>query len=168
MGAYGGCMFLSPDARPERATDANLCILLVIFGPMVVQWYRLLERSIRFPGRPNIEIVGRVAADQLIFTPVNMLCFFSGLTLLEVDWPLLIWYTYGMLIFYDQGGSVEEKLKSSYTSTLLTNWMVWPAVQLVNFKLVPLNHRLLVVNLISLGGLNDSVIPCLYLLMATL
>ena len=29
--------------------------------------------------------------------------------------------------------------------------MVWPAVQLVNFKLVPLNHRLLVVNIISLG-----------------
>lgn len=99
---------------------------------MVVQWYRLLERSIRFPGRPNKEIVGRVAADQLIFTPVNMLFFFSGLTLLE-------------------GGSVKEKLKSSYASTLLTNWMVWPAVQLVNFKLVPLNHRLLVVNLISLG-----------------
>lgn len=51
-----------------------------------------------------------------------------------------------------------EKLRSSYTSTLLTNWMVWPAVQLVNFKLVPLNHRLLVVNLISLGGLHYSLI----------
>ncbi|RPB25690.1 hypothetical protein L211DRAFT_96770 [Terfezia boudieri ATCC MYA-4762] len=110
MGAYGG----------------------FIFGPMVVQWYRLLERSIRFPGRPSMEIVSRVAADQLIFTPVNMVFFFSGLSLLE-------------------GGSVTEKLKSSYSSTLLTNWMVWPAVQLVNFKLVPLNHRLLVVNLISLG-----------------
>ena len=66
--------------------------------------------------------------------------------------------TYEMLILYDQGGSVKEKLKSSYASTLLTNWMVWPAVQLVNFKLVPLNHRLLVVNLISLGGLHDSPI----------
>jgi len=85
MGAYGGCMFLGPDAKPERATDANLCIPSVIFGPMVVKWYRLLERSIRFPGRPNMEIVGRVAADQLIFTPVNMLFFFSGLTLLEVN-----------------------------------------------------------------------------------
>ena len=78
-------MFLGPDTRLGRITDVNLCILSVIFGPMVVQWYRLLERSIRFPGRPNKEIVGRVAADQLIFTPVNMLFFFSGLTLLEVN-----------------------------------------------------------------------------------
>ena len=61
-----------------------------------------------------------------------------------------------------------EKLKSSYTSTLLTNWMVWPAVQLVNFKLVPLNHRLLVVNLISLGGLHDSPILYFHLLTVTL
>jgi len=83
MGAYGGCTFLSPDARLGRATSANLCIMSVIFGPMVVQWYRLLERSIRLPGRPNMEIVGRVAADQLIFTLVNMLFFFFGLSLLE-------------------------------------------------------------------------------------
>jgi len=63
---------------------------------------------------------------------------------------------------------VVEKLGSSYTSTLLTNWMVWPAVQLVNFKLVPLNHRLLVVNLISLGELHDSPISRSHLLTVTL
>lgn len=85
MGAYGGRMCLGRDARLRRAISANICTFQVIFGPMVVQWYRLLERSIRFPGRPNMEIVGRVAADQLIFTPVNMLFFFSGLTLLEVN-----------------------------------------------------------------------------------
>ena len=63
---------------------------------MVVNWYRLLERSIRFPGRPNLEIVGRVAADQLIFTPVNMLLFFSVLTTLEVKTPDLGSNTYSV------------------------------------------------------------------------
>ncbi|KAA8576400.1 hypothetical protein EYC84_006530 [Monilinia fructicola] len=29
--------------------------------------------------------------------------------------------------------------------------MIWPAVQAVNFKLVPLEHRVLVVNIVSLG-----------------
>ncbi|KAH8153366.1 uncharacterized protein LAJ45_02178 [Morchella importuna] len=104
----------------------------IIFGPMVVHWYRFLERSIKFPGKPNAEIVARVACDQLIFTPLNMLFFFSTLSVLE-------------------GGSPAEKLDANYWTGLKTNWMVWPAVQLVNFKLVPLNHRLLVVNVISLG-----------------
>lgn len=50
-----------------------------------------------------------------------------------------------------------DKLRTSYVPTLLTNWMVWPAVQLVNFKLIPLNHRLLVVNLLSLGIFLESL-----------
>lgn len=105
-----------------------------MFGPMVVQWYRFLERAIKIPGRPNAEILVRVATDQLVFTPVNMVLFFSTLSVLE-------------------GGSPKEKLGANYWTGLKTNWMVWPAVQLVNFKLVPLNHRLLVVNFFSLGAL---------------
>ncbi|KAG9980650.1 hypothetical protein KCU78_g21604, partial [Aureobasidium melanogenum] len=31
------------------------------------------------------------------------------------------------------------------------NWMLWPFVQAVNFKFVPLQHRVLVVNVVSLG-----------------
>jgi protein Mpv17 len=34
---------------------------------------------------------------------------------------------------------------------LTKNWMVWPWVQMGNFKFVPLEHRVLVVNVISLG-----------------
>lgn len=105
---------------------------IVIFGPMVVHWYRFLERAIKIPGRPNAEILARVATDQLVFTPVNMLFFFSTLSVME-------------------GGNPKDKLDANYWTGLKTNWMVWPAVQLVNFKLVPLDHRLLVVNFISLG-----------------
>ncbi|KAF3933488.1 hypothetical protein ABW19_dt0207144 [Dactylella cylindrospora] len=101
------------------------------FGPVVVQWYKLLDR-VKIPNRPNLQLVARVAADQLLFTPVNLLCFFTGMTVLE-------------------GGDVGEKLRRSYWSTLRTNLVVWPTVQFVNFKFVPLEHRLLVVNVVSLG-----------------
>lgn len=50
-----------------------------------------------------------------------------------------------------EGSSPQDKLKSSYSTALKKNWTVWPAVQLVNFKLVPLEHRVLVVNVVSLG-----------------
>ena len=97
----------------------------VIFGPMVVNWYRLLERSIRFPGRPNLEIVGRVAADQLIFTPVNMLLFFSVLTTLEVKTPDLGSNTYSVPTYAacwkkSRGG------RSSRNSAAVIHLLCWP------------------------------------------
>lgn len=50
-----------------------------------------------------------------------------------------------------EGSSPRAKLKKSYAEALKTNYMIWPFVQLVNFKLVPLEHRLLFVNTISIG-----------------
>lgn len=50
-----------------------------------------------------------------------------------------------------EGTSPKDKLDSTYWTALQKNWMLWPAVQAVNFKLVPLEHRVLVVNVVSLG-----------------
>ncbi len=50
-----------------------------------------------------------------------------------------------------EGTSPKDKLESTYTQALQKNWMVWPWVQAINFKLIPLEHRVLVVNVVSLG-----------------
>ena len=50
-----------------------------------------------------------------------------------------------------EGSDPREKLASTYKEALTKNWMVWPVVQFTNFKFVPLEHRVLVVNVISLG-----------------
>lgn len=73
-----------------------------------------------------------MACDQGIFAPTFIGVFLSSMAVLE-------------------GGSVREKLDRSYKDALLTNWAIWPFVQMVNFKLVPLQHRLLFVNVISIG-----------------
>ncbi|TGZ78682.1 hypothetical protein EX30DRAFT_133922 [Ascodesmis nigricans] len=101
------------------------------FAPLVTQWYKLLQR-IQFPGSPMKENIARVAADQLIFAPFGTGLFFTVLGLLE-------------------GNDPRKKLEDGYKTALLTNWKIWPAVQLANFSLVPLQHRLLVVNVVSLG-----------------
>lgn len=44
-----------------------------------------------------------------------------------------------------------EKLRKAYWSTYKTNLGVWSTVQLGNFALVPLEYRVLVVNVVSLG-----------------
>lgn len=48
---------------------------------------------------------------------------------------------------------VRKKLQDRWLQGLKANWTLWPGVQLVNFKFVPLEHRVLVVNLVSLGEL---------------
>ena len=50
-----------------------------------------------------------------------------------------------------EGTSPKDKLESTYTQALQKNWMVWRWVQAINFMLVPLEHRVLVVNVVSLG-----------------
>jgi protein Mpv17 len=80
----------------------------------------------------NRTIAARVAADQFVFAPTNMALFLSSMAYLE-------------------GSSPKEKLKKAYVTGLTYNFMVWPWVQGVNFKFVPLEHRVLVVNVVSLG-----------------
>ena len=50
-----------------------------------------------------------------------------------------------------EGTDPKEKLSSTYGNALAKNWMLWPLVQTVNFKFVPLEHRVMVVNVVSLG-----------------
>ncbi|KAK4245910.1 hypothetical protein VTI28DRAFT_186 [Corynascus sepedonium] len=103
----------------------------VVFGPAAATWFRLLSRHVNLR-TPNATILARVACDQGIFAPTFIGVFLSSMAVLE-------------------GGSVREKLDRSYKDALLTNWAIWPFVQMVNFKLVPLQHRLLFVNVISIG-----------------
>jgi len=76
--------------------------------------------------------LARVGLDQTVFASTNLFCFLSSMALME-------------------GTDPSEKLKSTYWNALSSNWMVWPWIQMLNFKFVPLDQRVLVVNTISLG-----------------
>jgi protein Mpv17 len=107
-----------------------------VFGPAATTWFGFLQNKVRIPGSPNLEIVARVAADQLVFASCNLFVFLSSMAIME-------------------GTDPKKKLESTYATALQKNWMIWPVVQFTNFKFVPLEHRVLVVNVVSLGKL-----PC--------
>ncbi|OIW26008.1 hypothetical protein CONLIGDRAFT_515878 [Coniochaeta ligniaria NRRL 30616] len=102
-----------------------------IFGPAATTWFGFLQRNVNLR-TTNRTILARVALDQGVFAPTFIGVFLSSMAVLE-------------------GTSPQEKLEKSYTPALLTNYMIWPFVQLVNFKFVPLHHRVLFVNVISIG-----------------
>jgi len=105
-----------------------------IFGPAATTWYSFLQRRIIINKNPSgtRTILTRVVLDQAVFTPINLLCFLTSMAVME-------------------GTSPQKKLESTYGTAITKNLMVWPWVQLVNFKLVPLEHRVLVVNIVALG-----------------
>ncbi|KAK3380513.1 hypothetical protein B0T24DRAFT_647722 [Lasiosphaeria ovina] len=102
-----------------------------IWRPAVSTWFKFPQHKVVFRNK-NFEMFARVAVDQSLFAPTGLFVFLSSMSIME-------------------GTSPSDKLEKSYTTALLRNWMVWPFVQLVNFRFVPLEQRVIVVNTILLG-----------------
>ncbi|KAF2820296.1 hypothetical protein CC86DRAFT_119333 [Ophiobolus disseminans] len=102
-----------------------------IFGPAATKWYGFLVKNVNLSSK-NGTILARVACDQFLFAPTNMALFLSSMAYLE-------------------GSSPTQRLKDAYVPGLTKNFMIWPWVQFTNFKYVPMEHRVLVVNIVSLG-----------------
>ncbi|PQE32527.1 sym-1 protein [Rutstroemia sp. NJR-2017a WRK4] len=114
-------------ARTGRMAFYGGCI----FGPIATNWFKFLQNKVVLKNK-NLEIAARVAADQCILAPLNLGLFLSVMSVLE-------------------GSSPKEKIEANYGTAIQKNYMIWPAVQAINFKLIPLEHRVLVVNIVSLG-----------------
>ncbi|XP_044864754.1 protein Mpv17-like isoform X1 [Mauremys mutica] len=100
-------------------------------GPVVGGWYQLLDRLI--PGTTKMVALKKMALDQGAFAPCFLGCFLAIAGALN-------------------GLSAEEnwaKIRRDYPDALLTNYYLWPAVQIANFYFIPLNHRLAVVQVVA-------------------
>lgn len=124
MALYGGgeCLLL---------TIRLALIATAIFGPAASTWYKFMENNFVFHS-PKLTLASRVAGDQLVFTPTHMFCFLTSMSIMEGKDPM-------------------ERLRTAYLKAYKANLLVWPFVQGVNFAIVPLEHRVLVVNVVSLG-----------------
>jgi hypothetical protein len=117
--------------RVHRPSHSDTDMLPAVFGPAATTWFKFLQNRVRLPNK-NAEIIARVFVDQTVFSTTNLFCFLSSMAIME-------------------GTDPKEKLEKSYKTALIKNWTVWPFIQLINFKMVPLHHRVLVVNVVSLG-----------------
>lgn len=125
-------------------------------APLQFKWFRFLERI--FPITKTSALgpaMKRVAFDQLIFAPFGM-----SLALETHLWTCVChkrhWETCianaaaGVACFFTvmtvaEGGgrrAVAHKLRDMYVPTLKANYAVWPAVQIINFRLMPVQFQL--------------------------
>lgn len=105
-------------------------------APIQFRWFKFLEKS--FPITKTaafLPAMKRVAFDQLVFAPFGLACFFTAMTVAE------------------GGGrrAVETKLRDMYVPTLKANFMLWPAVQVINFRLMPVQFQLPFVSTVGIA-----------------
>lgn len=129
----------------------HFCLFSVITTPAVCYWYEWLGRT--FPiragawwnRRSTLKQVGlRVLMDQLCFAPLSLALMLIWMALLKFPFqnPQLLpnWIT------EDVNHHIFQK---EFPQILLVNYYVWPFVQFVNFLLVPLQYRVVFVNVVG-------------------
>ncbi|EME50373.1 hypothetical protein DOTSEDRAFT_69032 [Dothistroma septosporum NZE10] len=100
-----------------------------IMAPIQHKWFGVL--SSLFPiaaGKPHAltNALRRVAFDQFIFAPVGLAAFFTFMTVAE------------------GGGrkAVAKKFQDVYLPALKANFLVWPLVQVLNFRVIPIQFQI--------------------------
>jgi hypothetical protein len=122
--------------RTLRFATYNFCV-----APFGGKWYMFLDRFFPMPvvtgavskavqsqlaRKANVMAIKRMAADQILFAPAGLVLFFTVMGLVETG----------------QWEGIKEKFRDAYMPALIANYKVWPAVQFINFKFMPLQYRL--------------------------
>ncbi|KAL0579812.1 hypothetical protein V5O48_002223 [Marasmius crinis-equi] len=98
-------------------------------SPLIGRWNAFLEQ--RFPLRTSGGSVSlkalfkRVASDQLFMAPIGLTLFLGTMGVMEGR----------------NTRQIRQKYSDLFAPALITNWQVWPMVQLVNFRYMPLPYR---------------------------
>ncbi|OMJ24654.1 Protein SYM1 [Smittium culicis] len=116
-----------------------------IFAPISYKWYSILSH--RFPMKPVVgnmkrklgmdewKVVSkRVMTDQFLFAPFAVSMFIGTMGVLERK----------------NLSQIKQNFKDRYLVTLAAGYFLWPAVQIVNFSIIPLIYRVPFTGLASL------------------
>lgn len=114
--------------RTVKMTCMGLCII----GPGLRTWYIILERLVQGAGRTVA--LKKMLLDQLIWAPSFLAMFISTVSVLNGK----------------NTKEIKEKFRNDYVDMMKVNYAIWPAVQMLNFYFVPMQHRVIVVNFVAL------------------
>lgn len=119
-------------------------------APVQLKWFGFLSRT--FPltkTSSTVPALKRVAFDQLLFAPVGELSGGVRIIVAADDRPTdissqgLAWF-FTFMTLAEGGGkrAVARKFQDVYVPALKANYLVWPAVQILNFRVVPLQFQI--------------------------
>jgi len=141
--------------------DVKRCLIFALWGafgftPLAFKWYggmeSALSQDIKF------RFLLKTALDQTVFSTGITTLTFMCITVVEGLLAPLEWKMNALpritsqsvlplTTLVDHGWT---KVTRNLWETLLENWKVWPAVQLLNFSVVPVKFQVLFVNLVAI------------------
>ncbi|KAK6057111.1 Mpv17 / PMP22 family protein [Cooperia oncophora] len=135
-GAGDVCCQLVLERRTSKTYDVYRTGRFFVLGsffitPALNRWFKVLEK---INGNPKLDPLKRMLVDQFAFAP-----FFNAVILFN----LRILEGYGIEKSW-------SKMKEDWWTIYSTSLKIWPAVQLANFYLIPLNMRVIVVQSVAL------------------
>ncbi|WVQ84796.1 hypothetical protein IAT38_006953 [Cryptococcus sp. DSM 104549] len=123
----------TPAYDPERTL--RFAVFGMAMGPLIGRWMRLLERQIPMRAAAltagkgsqgnGLVLAKRVLADQLIMAPFGLTVFVGSMGIMEGRTT----------------SEIGDKFSDMYFPALIANWKVWPLIQTINFKLMPIQYR---------------------------
>eukprot|EP00357_Protocruzia_adherens_P030206 CAMPEP_0115039410 /NCGR_PEP_ID=MMETSP0216-20121206/44011_1 /TAXON_ID=223996 /ORGANISM="Protocruzia adherens, Strain Boccale" /LENGTH=165 /DNA_ID=CAMNT_0002420043 /DNA_START=64 /DNA_END=561 /DNA_ORIENTATION=+ len=125
----------APNLRYDGRRVLNMSIYGLGFGLFAAKWYTAwLPRLIGNRSKSKLRIVcEKVMFDEFIQSPFYYLSFLPGMTMLS-------------------GGSINDavqKTKKDFFRLLISDWIVWPPIQFLNFWFVPNHMQAFVVSSVS-------------------
>ena len=108
---------------------------LIWSGPITHYWYKILFGKLTISiNDPIIGLVVQILLDSIIFSPITVSGYFTLRSIME-------------------GSGIEgikDKLSTRLVKTVLGAWKFWPAANIVNFGFIPLEFRVLYMNIMSI------------------
>lgn len=108
---------------------------LIWSGPVTHYWYNLLFGKLTVSIKePIIGLTVQILLDSIIFSPITVSGYFTLRSIME-------------------GSGIEgikDKLSTRLVKTVLGAWKFWPAANIINFGLIPLEFRVLYMNVLSI------------------
>jgi len=104
----------------------------IVVGPVLRTWYGFLERRIVMK-TPAMTALAKMATDQLVFAPIFLFNFMG-----------LMGFLNGL-----NSRQIESDIRANYGDVMYRNYQLWPAAQMINFGLVPLQHRVLFAQIVA-------------------
>jgi len=108
----------------------------VLFGPSMHVWYSALDRwTLALRGTTvATRAVTMMLADQVLFMPAYIWVYIVVMSALG----------------HDDVDRIRGKVSRDFRPCLTASYGLWPAVQLFNFYMVPLRHRIFLINVVAL------------------